>query len=99
VGWQRKVADVVALLGREGVRLVTHTGPGGLGENRLALRGRATRPARSPTASGSFPSAWPAFRPSIQPKPAAYFSASMTERVGEAGLRQQCRVVRFLIDH
>ena len=38
VGREREVTDVVDLLAREGVRLVTLTGPGGTGKTRLALQ-------------------------------------------------------------
>jgi predicted ATPase/transcriptional regulator with XRE-family HTH domain/tetratricopeptide (TPR) repeat protein len=41
IGRARLVAEVVALLGRPDVRLVTLTGPGGIGKTRLALQAAA----------------------------------------------------------
>lgn len=41
VGREREVGEIVELLGREGVRLVTLTGPGGTGKSRLALQAAA----------------------------------------------------------
>jgi predicted ATPase/class 3 adenylate cyclase len=38
VGRRRELAEITTLLGREGVRLLTLTGPGGSGKTRLALR-------------------------------------------------------------
>ncbi len=38
IGREREVAALVDLLGQEGVRLVTLTGPGGTGKTRLAIR-------------------------------------------------------------
>jgi predicted ATPase len=37
VGREREVGDVLELLGRNGVRLVTLTGPGGVGKSRVAI--------------------------------------------------------------
>jgi predicted ATPase/class 3 adenylate cyclase len=41
VGRKRELADIVRLLAREGARLVTITGPGGIGKTRLALAASA----------------------------------------------------------
>ncbi len=47
VGWERDLVEVVALLGRPDLRLLTPVGPGDLGKTRLAPRvAAAGRPGR-----------------------------------------------------
>ncbi len=48
VGRERELSEVVGLLGREDVRLVTLTGPGGTGKTRLALQAAAEASDRFP---------------------------------------------------
>jgi predicted ATPase len=48
LGREQELAEVVALLGREDVRLLTLTGPGGTGKTRLALQAAAETADRYP---------------------------------------------------
>jgi predicted ATPase len=48
LGRSRELADVLALMGRNDVRLLTLTGPGGTGKTRLALQAAAEAPEHYP---------------------------------------------------
>jgi predicted ATPase len=48
LGRKRELAEVLALMGRDDVRLLTLTGPGGTGKTRLALQAAAEAPQHYP---------------------------------------------------
>jgi predicted ATPase len=48
LGRERQLAEITALLGRDGVRLITLTGPGGTGKTRLALAAAGASAERFP---------------------------------------------------
>ena len=62
IGRERQMAEVCSLLERDSVRLLTLTGPGGIGKTRLAL-------AAAEGLRNSFPPASTAFRSPLSPTP------------------------------